>query len=100
MTVAAIECPYDIRSFNGDPNGLPLILTPRQDRDARRLCTWIGAQHGTITSRRSISRPPRASTAASTRYARTVDCRVLGVTGNCGLRLRNADFKKGGGYDD
>jgi len=48
MTAAAVECPYDIRSLNGDPNGLPLMITPRQDGDARRLRTWLRAQHAWI----------------------------------------------------
>lgn len=50
-TAAAIECPYDIRSLNGDPEGLPLVIQARQDRDPHGLCVWIGAHHDWIAER-------------------------------------------------
>jgi alpha-ketoglutarate-dependent taurine dioxygenase len=49
MTSAAlIEEPYEIRTLNGKPDGVPLVIEARRDRAAPQLCAWIAAHHVSI----------------------------------------------------
>ncbi len=35
--------PYDVRPLDAHPDGLPLLITPRDDRDPDHLATWLRA---------------------------------------------------------
>ena len=50
-TALAIEDPYDIQTLNGDPDGLPLVIRAREDRDPEHLRSWISAHREWIADR-------------------------------------------------
>jgi len=52
MTAApAIECPYDISTLNGEPEGVPLLIQARKDADPDNLRHWIAAHRDWIDER-------------------------------------------------
>ena len=53
-SAAASEEPYEIRAFNGEPDGVPLVIAARDERAAHRLCAWIAAQRSLLDSQFSI----------------------------------------------
>jgi len=50
MIAQSVQCPYDLSTLDGSPDGLPLVVTPRGDRDPRQLAAWIRDQHDWIAA--------------------------------------------------
>jgi hypothetical protein len=46
-----LDSPYDVRTLNGEPDGLPLVIQARDDPDPAHLCRWIAAQHDRVEER-------------------------------------------------
>jgi alpha-ketoglutarate-dependent taurine dioxygenase len=43
--------PYEVRTLDGNPEGLPLVLSPRHDRDAGRLADWLHGHRDWVADR-------------------------------------------------
>jgi alpha-ketoglutarate-dependent taurine dioxygenase len=48
---ASSESPYAIRTWNGAPDGLPLVVEARGDRDPARLRAWLAAERAWLEDR-------------------------------------------------
>jgi len=46
--------PYEIRTWNGAPDGLPLVVEARDDRDPARLRAWIAAERDWLLDRLAV----------------------------------------------
>ncbi|HVN85116.1 MAG TPA: TauD/TfdA family dioxygenase [Candidatus Binatia bacterium] len=50
-SAAAMQCPYEIRTLNDRPDGMPLVIRAGRDRDARQLGAWIAERRDWIDER-------------------------------------------------
>lgn len=44
-------CPYEIRTLDGSPDGLPLVIEPRADRNPAHLAAWLKQESAWVTEK-------------------------------------------------
>src|SRR5438477_13176760 len=50
MPALPAATPYDVRPLDAHVDGLPLLVTPRDDRDPERLCAWLRAHEAWVAA--------------------------------------------------